>query len=208
MKIEDTYIDNVIRDFKHFKHIREFYNQKFTTNPCFTLYHAVKASEDEEIKEKLKMCNKDKLITMVNNSESLSAIISNNIYTLEKKKKLLDKGRLIVNNKALNSTLFVTDEFKEVEYIYYNYIEGIAQRINEVVNVSLNDFLKEMRIQIITILTVFSFVVFVFSIFIWFFYTKKLINFIRISRCTMKIIPSKVISKTLEIENWIDNNLY
>ena len=37
------------------------------------------------------------------------------------------------------------------------------------------------------------------------FFVKKLVNYLSVSRCIMKIIPTSVIISTQELETWIEN---
>jgi len=156
----------------------------------------------------LQLCNSDIIVKRANNSESLTTLIDNNVYNLEKQIKLMKENKPITYNQIVNVSLYDSKDFYEIEYIYYNYIIGITNRINSVINLSLNDYLITVNTKIITIITFFSLVVIIFCLSIWLYYTERLINLITISRCTMKIIPSHIIIKAPEIENWIDNNIY
>ena len=45
----------------------------------------------------------------------------------------------------------------------------------------------------------------IYCFYLMIFFVKKLVNYLSVSRCIMKIIPTSVIISTQELETWIEN---
>ena len=64
---------------------------------------------------------------------------------------------------------------------------------------------KNKEKNMIIILVFMTLCIWVFSLYIILRFVDTLINLLLISRCIFKIIPTKVINKTKELEDWIDD---
>jgi hypothetical protein len=100
---------------------------------------------------------------------------------------------------------FESTYFREMEYIYYNFIMKLPEIFDKVLIVSIFNYVIEMRGKIVISVILFSISIIAFSIYIIFFFTKSLIHLLSISRCILKIVPTFVINKTPELEEWIEN---
>ena len=71
---------------------------------------------------------------------------------------------------------------------------------------SLSDYLFHKRTYIYLILLCLNIIVFSLCLNNTICYRKKIIYYLRISRCILKIIPTSIISSTPELELWIEEN--
>ena len=66
-------------------------------------------------------------------------------------------------------------------------------------------FADKKRYNMMLILIFMTVFLWMFSLYVLLYYMNSLINLLLISRCIFKIIPTKVINKTKELEDWIDD---
>ena len=110
-----------------------------------------------------------------------------------------------MNSDFYKKNLFNSSYFKIIESIYYLYLYKVGDNFADIVCNNLEDYLRQKKI-IVSIVTV---ICGIFAIIYCFLYQviliKKLINYLSISRCVMKIIPTSVIISTKELEDWIES---
>ena len=70
---------------------------------------------------------------------------------------------------------------------------------------NLLEYLNQKRSLIISLVCFLSCTVICLCIYIGFCFISKLIYYLSVSRCIMKIIPTTVINNTTELETWIEN---
>ena len=78
------------------------------------------------------------------------------------------------------------------------FIVKLYKKSNEEYGISV-----EMNIRTIIIFMVLM--LWIFCLYVIFFYIQNLIHLLLISRCIFKIIPTRVINQTKDLEDWIDD---
>ena len=181
-----------------------FYYNRFLLNACYSIIN------DQE-SEAYKNCMNDKVIKETNNTDSLLREVSETVTTIQKLREImLDKEFKMKNGNIeifSNPLLFEIDQFKSLEYIYYNFVIPISDNFASISLESLNDYLSNNRMIAIILCLLFGFLTLMFSLYITFVLTGNLIHFLSISRCVLRIIPTTVITNTKELENWLENKL-
>jgi hypothetical protein len=200
--VDRTQIENIIRDITHFTELNEFYNNKFLLNACLVLHNDTETT-------KYKACMADKVIQSANNTDSLLKLLQETVSTIAKDKDMkIGKAYLFGDNQTVaftNPLLFESNYFKDLEYVFYNFITPISDNFAVVVSESLNNFLLERRQIIVILICVFGMIILIFSAYIAFVFTGKLIHLLSVSRCIFRIIPTNVINNTNELETWLEN---
>jgi hypothetical protein len=199
--VDRSQFENVIRDIGSFAELKDFYNNKFLLNACSVIYNVNQTSEYNK-------CMNDTIIQSANNTDSLLKLIEETVATIVKDKEMR-QGKLYLsdgkNIPFFNELLFETQYFRDLEYVFYNYITPISDSFTNVVSDSLDVFLNHRKTIMIILIFVFGFIILLFSSYIIFFYIHKLIHLLSVSRCILRILPTIVISNTAELETWIEN---
>lgn len=199
--VDRSQIENIVRDISNFNELSDFYNNKFLLNACSVIYNDTESP-------KYKECMDDTVIQSANNTDSLMKLIDETVATISKDKDMKIGKPYLFNGTTVSFTnplLFETSYFKDLEYVFYNYITPISDNFAEVVSVSLNNYLLEQKAIIIILICVFGFIILLFAGYVAFIYTDKLIHLLSVSRCILRIIPTNVINNTAELETWIEN---
>jgi len=200
--IDRTKIENVIRDITQFTQLSEFYNNKYLLNACLVIHNDKNTIE-------YKNCMSDSYIQSANNTDSLLKLVEETVDTISKDKDIkIGKPYLFGSNETIqftNPLLFETGYYKDLEYVFYNFITPISDNFAKVVSSSLNNYLLNCRDIIIILISIFGLILFLFSSYIAFVFTNKLIHLLSVSRCIFRIIPTSVINNTAELETWIEN---
>ena len=190
----------IIKGIKSFEKVNDFYDRNFLLNACgAAIKNDFNPIEYDE-------CLKEDLIKSGNNTDSLIRLISD-LYENIKKEYYIK----IENNKEnkdisdIKLSLFGTDYFQLMEKIYYKYIFPVGKNFAEIATIDLNIYLNIKRTLIILLLLFLIVLVLIFCIFFGITLIKKLIHYLSVSRCIMKIIPTSVIINTQELESWIEN---
>jgi len=174
--IPEDLVDNIVRDISLFANINDFYSNKFNANPCKTLYDPTIPAEAQLYTN----CTNDPLLKSANNSQSLSKIITDDILIIKMQKKYQDDNNLYINNTLYSSSLFGISQFHEIEYIHYNFIQGVSDKLYGSISIGLNDNLYNMKIAVISLLCLFCSIVIIFNILISFYYTEHIIQLLSI----------------------------
>ena len=149
---------------------------------------------------------KDNFIQSANNTESLLKNVFDNIFGINKQIQIQEKKKL--NNSLFDESLYKpygSRNFMELEYAYYNFIIKLPSVLNSIFNLSLSNYLAEQRKLIFTMIIIFSIILLFFSLYIIFIFTQTLIHLLSISRCLIKVVPTGIINKTQELEEWLEN---
>ena len=101
--------------------------------------------------------------------------------------------------------LFEEEYFSIMEEIFYLYILPVGTVFANIVKNDFNSFLKYEKSLIIVFITCLELIMIVYCFYLMIFFVKKLVNYLSVSRCIMKIIPTSVIISTQELETWIEN---
>lgn len=199
--VDRSQFENVVRDIGSFAELNDFYNNKFLLNACKVIYTDNQTIEYDK-------CMKDTIIQSANNTDSLLKLIDETVAMIEKDKEMKEGKPYLSDGKIIpfsNELLFETEYFRDLEYVFYNYITPISDSFASVVSNSLDIFLNDRKTIMIILIFIFGFIILVFSSYIIFIYINKLIHLLSVSRCILRIIPTIVINNTAELETWIEN---
>ncbi len=199
--VDRSQIENIVRDISNFDELSDFYNNKFLLNACSVIYNDSQSIEYQK-------CMNDTVIQSANNTDSLMKLIDEIVVTISKDKDMKIGKPYLFNDQTVlftNPLLFETSYFRDLEYVFYNYITPISDNFAVVVSTSLNNYLMDQKIIIIILICIFGFIILLFAGYVAFIYTNKLIHLLSVSRCILRIIPTIVINNTAELETWIEN---
>jgi PAS domain S-box-containing protein len=195
---------NIIEQIKFYPVLDDFYNNKYLLSICDTLYN-VNISEYYN-KASYENCMKDNFIQSANNTESLLKNVFDNIFAINKQIQIQLQKQM--NNSLFDESLYKPYEsrnFMELEYAYNNFILKLPSVLDSIFNLSLSNYLAEQRQLIFSMIVIFSIILLIFSLYIIFIFTGTLIHLLSISRCLVKVVPTGIINKTQELEEWIEN---
>jgi hypothetical protein len=187
-------IQEVIKGINLFKDVSDFYNNKFLLDACAASMEVDKT--DEEYID----CVNDTLIISANNTDNLIKLINDlveNIY----KEYHMDKN----SSDYFKQKLFNTSYFQQMEEIFYKYIIPVGDIFAKLVREDYNEFLKNKKTLITILVICLGIIMFIYCFFLGIFFVQKLVHYLSVSRCVMKIIPTSVIISTQELETWIEN---
>jgi len=182
-------IQQVIKGVNLFPEVDEFYNYKFLLDACSA---AIKDKESEEYNK----CSKDNLIISANNTDNLLKLIDDLVDSIIKESQM---------NQDDKKNLFNTTYFRQIEYMFYNYIFSVGDNFAEAVTNNLNTYLYERNLVIILSSIIIGVITFIYCAIYGVILIKRLVHHLSVSRCIMKIIPTSVIISTPELETWIEN---
>ena len=146
--------------------------------------------------EKYDSCLNDNLIISANNTDNLLKLIEDLVDNIKKEYDM---------NQGLKLNLFNTSYFRQIEYMFYNYIITVGDNFADVVNNDLNKYLEQKKIVIMLVAIILGVVTLIYCFVTIIILIKKLVHHLSVSRCIMKIIPTSVIINTQELETWIEN---
>ena len=194
--------EDIVQGINTFKDLKIFYYEHYLLNACKSAFD-IRSMEFEK-------CSNDKIIKSANNTESLLKIIEDYIDSLERE--------IIINENNVNYSLsngiivsfsniyiFELDYFKNLEKIFYKYIVPVSDNFASICISSLSSYLKYKRNIVILLTILFCVMVIFLCLYISFYFVKKLIRLLRVSRSILKIIPVFVINNTQELEILIEN---
>jgi len=193
--VDMTLIQKVINGVNLLPGVSEFYNEKFLLNACSA------AINPETAKELYEACLSDSIIINANNTHNLMKLIE--IYADNLKKEYEIYSNIDPNFKKIQ--LFNSTNFKDMEYIFIFYILSVADIFKETIVNSLNEFLSNEEKLISFLIITFGIAIFICCIIFGIILIKRLVHYICISNCIIKIIPISVIFGTQELETWIEN---
>ena len=193
-------IKNVIKGLRNFPQIEDYYNNRYLLDACY-------ASIDKNIEnEKYKKCLNDSIILSANNTDNLIKLIDNIIDNIYKK----DDMDIYVYKTTDDPTkyrlhLFNETNFKNIEYIFFNYIFPVGDLFDDSIRENLDYYLLNKKKILICLVFGLATIIILYSILFLSLYIPRLIHFLSVSRSVMKIIPTSIIMITQELENWIEN---
>ena len=190
-------IQNVIRGFNLFPKLKYFYNEQFLLNACGA------AINNETDYDAYRNCLNDKIIITVNNTENLLKYIDNLIANLIKEFEINKKESENDNYEIRN--LFNSTYYREIEKIFFKYLMGVNENFYNCLIQDISFFLAQSELSTVIIIVAFTLMIIIFCIFTRIIVIKKLIYYLTISRCVIRIIPTSVILSTPELEGWIEN---
>jgi hypothetical protein len=201
--VDRSTIESIIRDITNFPGLSEFYSNKFLLNACAVIWDS--SGNDT----KYNNCMTDTVIKSANNTDSLLKLIDETVSTIIKDKEMKNGQSYTLSNNVTtifsNPLLYESKNFRDLEYIFYNYITPISDAFADVVSASLDDYLSDVKMNIVILICVFVFCILLFSFYIAFIFTRKLIHLLSVARVILKIIPTSVINNTQDLETWIES---
>ena len=175
------------------KVLKDFYEKKYIASICSVLY-------DESSNEFTK-CKNDNLIGYTSNVEEVKYIFSQKLDNIQREYNLNSQN----NNNYSSFYEFSTDNYGELEYINIEYFHKIIDIYCDVIEKSREEYgtQEEGNIKIIIIMMIIF--LWIFCLYVIFIYVNNLVHLLLISRCIFKIIPTRVINQTKDLEDWIDD---
>ena len=187
-------IQEVIKGINLFDEVRDFYNNKFLLDACAA------SMEVDKSDEKYKDCENDTLIISANNTDNLIKLIDNLVENIYKEHDM-EKN----SSDYFKQKLFNTSYFQHMEEVFYKYIIPVGDIFAKLVKDDLNKFLKNKKTLITILVVCLGVIMFIYCLYLGIFFVRKLVHYLSVSRCIMKIIPTSVIINTQELESWIEN---
>ena len=182
-------IQEVIKGVNIFPEVDNFYNYKFLLDSCAA---AIKDTESEEYLN----CINDSLIISSNNTDNLLKLIDDLIDSIKKEDEM---------NKDDRKNLFNTTYFRQIEYMFYNYIFNVGDLFAEIVIDDLNVYLSKGNLIVTLISVLVGVATCAYCLIFGIILIKRLVHHLSVSRCILKIIPTSVIISTQELDTWIEN---
>ena len=183
-------IQEVIKGISLFPEVDNYYNKYFLLDACAAAFNNI------ESKEYLN-CLKDQVIISANNTDNLMKLIDDLVDSIVKEHKM--------NKDEDKINLYNTSYFRQIEYVFFNYISNVDNNFAEIIKIGLNSYLFKKKIYVITFACVMGIAIIFYCLLFGVIMMKKLIHHLSVSRCIMKIIPTFVIISTPELEDWIEN---
>ena len=197
--VDNELMHNILKAVTIFSDLNKFYNEKFLFNACGA------ALDEEKEPEKYQKCKNDIIIINSNNTDNLIKLIDDFVHNIKKEYEMEINIRSYNSSNYNKKSLYNLTYFRNIEYIFYNYIYTVGDNFENIVKKDYSKYLKNKKlIDIIVIIgiglgSIFS--CFIFEIFL----INNLIHYLSVSRCIMKIIPTSVIINTQELEDWIES---
>ena len=187
-------IQEVIKGINLFDLVNDFYNNKFLLDACAAYLEGGKNNPNYV------QCKEDTLIKSANNTDNLIKLINDYVQNIKKEYEIESR-----NPGFFNQKLFGTTYFQTMEEIFYLYILPVGTVFSKIVTEDLNSFLKLIKVAIIALIICLEVIMIIYCVYLMIFFVKKLVNYLSVSRCIMKIIPTSVIISTQELETWIES---
>ena len=183
-------IQEVIKGVNIFPEISIFYNEKFLLDACAA------SIANESDSDSYTECMNDNLIISANNTDNLLKLIDDLVDSIKKEYEM---------NQDDKKNLFNTSYFKQIEYMFYNYVFNVGDIFADVVTKDLNSYLSERQLIVIFIAVIIGIAIIIYCLAFGIILIRRLVHHLSVSRCIMKIIPTSVIISTQELETWIEN---
>ena len=193
--VDYNIIQEVIKGLNLFSKISYFYNEQFLLNACGAAINNITHPDEYS------SCLEDSTIMTANNTENILKYIDDLIANLQKEFEINNK----TNNNYERRNLFNQTNYKDIEKIFFKYIMGVDDTFVNSLLVDLEIFLLQKQLLVIIIMVTFALLVIIYCIVYRIFLIKKLIHYLTVSRCILRIIPTSIILSTPELEGWIEN---
>jgi len=172
--------------------LKDFYEKKYIASICSVLYEA---NSDNFIK-----CKNDNLIGYTSNVEEVKYIFNQKLENIWREFNLNSE-----NQNYSSFYEFSTDDYGEIEYISTDYFNKIVDVYCDVIEKSREEYGSKEEGNIKIIIIVMIIFLWCFCLYVIFIYVNNLVHLLLISRCIFKIIPTRVINQTKDLEDWIDD---
>ena len=191
-KNSESSVIEIFNQISKHKTLKDFYEKKYIASICSVLY--------DESSDNFTKCKSDDLIGYTSNVEEVKYIFNQKLDDIWREFDLNSK-----NSNYSSFYEFSTDNYGELEYISTEYYPKIISIYCDVIEKSREEYgsQEEGNIKIIIILMIIF--LWIFCLYVIFIYVNNLIHLLLISRCIFKIIPTRVINQTKDLEDWIDD---
>ena len=187
-------IQEVIKGINIFDQVNDFYNNKFLLDACAAHLEGGQNNQSYE------SCKEETLIKSANNTDNLIKLISDYVENIYKEHEM----ELIIPT-YYKQELYGTVYFQTMEEIFYLYVLPVGTVFANIVREDFKSFLQFKKSLILSLIICLEVIMFIYCLYLVIFFIKKLVNYISVSRCILKIIPTSVIISTQELETWIEN---
>ena len=188
-------IQDLLKSLKYFPIVNEFYNDKYLLNACSASF------DQENQKEDYNKCLNDLTIKTANNTENLLRLIDDLILNIKKEYEIQVNNNHLYNKK----NLFNEINYREIENIFFNYLINVEGNFVSIVMINLSSFLYNKVRKNIIILILYALISIFFCVITRLIIITKIIHYLSVSRCIMKIIPTYAIISTPELEFWLES---
>ena len=192
-KNNQTILMNIYEQIHKHKTLSNFYEDKYISNICLVLY--------EQDSDDYKECLLDKKIGDSSNVEEVKHIVNQELDKIWRNYNLKNG----IEEKYTSFNEFSTESYSILEYINNKYFSKIINIYCEIIEKSNKEYGEIAKTDIRAIIIVMILILWLFCLYVIFFYIKNLIHLLLISRCIFKIIPTRVINQTKDLEDWMDN---
>ena len=196
--------NKLIYDTNDYGNLTMYYDNYYLLNICQFLYNSTNQTLQNSLKN-LTTCMEDTNSIKVNDTDTLFAKIDNYQYDLNMESNYAQN--YIFNNVSYPFQarfLFQNKIYGLFEHFYYNYIIQVSEVFSNIFISSINYYANSKKNQIYVLIVFFAISVLCFCLYVSFVYTEKLIHYLKVSRCILKIIPTHIIFTTNDIKNWIE----
>jgi hypothetical protein len=138
----------------------------------------------------------DTLVRSSNNTDNIMQLITSFIEN-NYNKDALEKSK---DDNYESQNMFSNDLYKDIEYLFFNYVYSVESIFENTVRSSLDDYIKKNKFFLIILLEVFCITMIIYNITYIVILTPKLVHLMNISRGVIKIIPTSVIMNTPELQ--------
>jgi PAS domain S-box-containing protein len=183
-----TYEDDTIikEQLNFYPELFNLYTNKYLKDICALIHN-------DTVSTSYLDCSNDDIILSTNSTLVLLNTLNDALYYINKEYSI-DK------TAQFNNTYF-----EKAERIFYDFIINIPRNLINTSVISLNNYMYKIQFIVVSLIVIFAVVIITFSIYAIFSYIASLIDYIAISRCILKIIPTNVIIHTNELEEWLEN---
>ena len=192
--VDMSLIQQVVKGINILPAIGEYYSEKFLLNACAA------ALNQEKDPVSYNKCLSDPYIITANNTDNLIKLIENYVDYIKKEFEIKNS-----TGNYNRKQLFNSRHFRNIEYIFCNYIFNIEEIFSDLINEELLKYLDKTKFFISFIVIYIGLTNIIYCLIFGIYVIKKLVYYLTISRCIMKIIPISVILNTQELETWIEN---
>ncbi len=194
-------IQDIVQALSIYGELDVFYNRKFLLDACAVVF----MNDDDNYNN----CIKEELIQSANNTESILKLIEETIDNIYKEQSIKTNTNVILKDGReepfKNYYLYESESFNILEKVFYKYVIEVSDNFSILCMDNLLEYLNQKRNLIISLVCILSCTVICLCIYIGFCFISKLIYYLSVSRCIMKIIPTTVINNTPELETFIEN---
>ena len=194
-KESNNSLQEIMNNIAKFDDILKLYNN-MQINICDAAFNKETQIENYEY------CINDPKVKIVNNTNSIFNLIQTKVNDLF---ELMNYYLSIDENFDIKQ-LYSSDDFKECEYYFYNYLISFIENIASSTLNNQQKKLNKNRKTAIILYIIVIFEVLIYTLYILIFFLRRISYLLSVARGIFRIIPINVIYSTQELSSWIENN--